>query len=98
MLIFKNSDNFKVYIQFALELLFSWVSLGTVAGGGIAGNPREDRPPELEEHCRAGPAGGAPRQTPCCESPTAQGWAEAVAFTSFFQFSDCIWVQTGGFL
>lgn len=42
MLIFKNSDNFKVYIQFALELLFSWVSLGTVAGGGFAGNPREE--------------------------------------------------------
>lgn len=93
MLIFKNSDNFKIYIQFALELLFSWVSLGTVAGGGFAGN----RPPELEEHCRAGPAGGAPRQMPCCESHAAQGWAETVAFTSF-QFSDCIWVQTGGFL
>ena len=72
-----------------------WAQLQAVA---LQGTLERHQPPELEEHCRAGPAGGAPRQTPCCESHAAQGWAEAVAFTSFFQFSDCIWVQTGGFL
>lgn len=72
-----------------------WAQLQVVA---LQGTLESNLPPELEEHCRAGPAGGAPRQMPCCESRAAQGWAEAVAVTSFFQFSDCIWVQTGGFL
>lgn len=71
-----------------------WAQLQVVA---LPGTLKSNRPPELEEHCRAGPAGGAPPQTPCCESHPAQSSAEAVAFASFFRFCDCIWVQTGGF-